>query len=171
MAAEKKSRAGRRSKMNDQTIMKVCGWIKRGNTVRASCLIAGIHQDTFYHWKATGEKDRKDGQTTKFSRFLDEVDHAEAVSQNRLINQVLSMGGYKGALEILKRRFPAEFGDKTALMNPDGTALPATGGPPISVTIRCDGPAGDNPFIIHPSALPPAPESPPDTAEAGDPPA
>lgn len=159
---------GRRSKLDDVMVSRICGQIKKGNTIRTAVVACGIHQATFYEWKAQGEDDRAAKKTTKFTRFLDDVEHADAVAQQRLLAGVLHKAPWKAQLEILKRRWPKEFGDKTALTNPDGTALAGGfgGGPPINVNIRCNAPDGDDPFVIDESALPPKPDEPSDAAKA-----
>ncbi len=135
-------------------VARICGQIKKGNTIRTSVVACGIHQATFYEWKAKGEEDRKEGKTTKFSRFLDEVEHADAVAQQRLVARVLKTGPWKAAMEILKRRWPKEFGDKTALTNADGSPLAPMGGPPINVNFKFNQDEGDDPFTWDETARP-----------------
>lgn len=162
---------GRKPKLDEITILRICGQIKKGNTIRTAAVACGISQSTFYGWKSQGEADRKDGKTTKYTRFLDEVEHADAVAQQRLLARVLHKAPWKASLEILKRRWPKEFGDKTALTNPDGTPLAPMGGAPINVSFKFDQPKDDNPWQIDESALPPPPkpaegDPPPDTPPA-----
>lgn len=159
MAAKQPAKkSGRKPKINDVVIARICNKIKAGNTLKTACLTAGITYTTFYDWKTKGEIDRKEGRRSKYAEFIDATDHADAVGQARLVANVIKEGGWKGSLEILKRRFPKEFGDKTALSNADGTPIPIAGGAPVHVTFKFDQPEKDEPWEIDPSALPPAPE-------------
>lgn len=154
-----KKKAGRNPKLTEDLISRVCGQIKKGNTIRTACVASGIGETTFFDWKRRGEADRTgkpaDGDTpavpakrTIYVQFVESLEHADAVAQQRLLARVVGMGGWKGAMEILKRRWPKEFGDKTALTNPDGTPLaPGIGGGNVNVSINCNAPSDDNPWI------------------------
>lgn len=152
-----KKQAGARLKLTDDLMTRIAGQIKKGNYVRTSCLAVGVSQSTFYAWKAQGETDIKAGKRTKYSAFVEMIDHADAVAQQRLVRTVINEGGWKGSLEILKRRFPKEFGDKTALSNADGSPL-VPSGPAVAVTFKMDAPADDNPWLPDPNAPAPTDE-------------
>ncbi len=153
---------GRNLKLTPENIAKLCGQIKKGNLVITAVKAVGISYSTFYAWREQGEKDRKAGKRGRYVEFLEEVEHAEAVGEQRLIKNVLEKGGWKGSLEILKRRYRKDWGDKTALTKSDGTDFPVSpiGAPAVNLTINTTAPPDDNPFTGHgtgkpePAALP-----------------
>ncbi len=158
-ATERHKKPGKRPKLDEALIKRIAGQVKKGNHLRTSVVACGIGYSTFFKWKEKGEVDRAAGKTTLYSQFLDEMDHADAVAQQRLLRTVIDEGGWKGSLEILKRRWPKEFGDKTALTHGgDGTPIPIAGGAPVTVNFKFDQVERDNPWKLDPSALPPAPE-------------
>lgn len=132
--------------MDDVMITRICGQIKKGNFLSTACKASGISQSLFYQWKTKGTEDREAGKRTKAVEFLEAVEHADAVAQQRLLRNVIEKGGWKGSLEVLKRRWPKEWGDKSALMNPDGSAL-AQGGVQFNLTMKQD--PEDNPWKDH----------------------
>lgn len=155
---------------------RIAGQIKKGNHIKTACIACGVGTATFYEWKARGEQDRTGRPATDdtpavapkrtiYVQFLETIEHADAVAQQRLVANVIQKGGWKGSMEILKRRWPKEYGDKTALSNADGTPL-SIGGPPINVTVKCDAPADDNPWLPDPNA----PEEPAADGEQPEPP-
>lgn len=137
--------------MTPENISRLCGQIKKGNLVKTACLAVGISYSTFYAWKEQGEKDREARKRGRYVEFLEELEHAEAVGEQRLVANVLTKGGWKGSLEILKRRYRPEWGDKTALTKSDGSDFPAnplagSGVPSVNLTINTTAPLDDNPF-------------------------
>lgn len=153
---------GKRPKCTEDLMARIAGQIKKGNHIKTACVASGVGVATFYEWKARGEQDRTGKPATDDSpavapkrtiyvQFLETIEHADAVAQQRLVSNVIQKGGWKGSMEILKRRWPKEFGDKTALSNADGTPL-SLGGPPINVTVKCDAPADDDPWLPDPNA-------------------
>lgn len=173
MAGTKKdTKVGRRPKLDDALMSRISGQIMKGNHIKTACLSIGLGYSTYFEWKAQGEQDRKDGKKNKFVDFVNMIDHADAVAQQRLLKIVIDTGGWKGALEVLKRRWPKEFGDRTALSNADGSPIPIAGGAPVHVTFKFDQPEKDAPWEIDPSALPPAPDDDqPDTPPTNETPA
>lgn len=146
-----REKRGRKLKLDENMMARIAGQIKCGNHIKTACVACGIGQTTFYDWKAQGEEDAAAGKRTKYATFLEVINHADAVAQQRLVNRVLKLGGWKGAMEILKRRWPKEYGDKTALSNADGTPL-TPGGPAVNLTIKCDAPEDDDPWLPDPNA-------------------
>jgi len=147
-AVGKGKKPGRNIKMTPEVIERICGQIKRGNYAATAYRAVGVSYTTFYKWKELGEADRAAGKRTRYVEFLEALEHAEAVGEQRLVARVIDKGGWKGALEILKRSRPKTWGDKTALTNADGGNLPVptAGAAGITLIVNSGAPPDDNPW-------------------------
>lgn len=162
--------AGRKTKLTPELVVRICGRIKRGDYVRTACLSVGIAEATYYKWMELGEADRTHNppKRSKYSEFVESVQHAEAIAQQMLVNRVVKLGGWKGSLEILSRRFPKEWGNRQTLSSgKDGNPLPEAArgdGPPVVFNVIMNQDKGDNPFTFAdgegPDDQPPEPTSP-----------
>lgn len=127
---------GRACKLTPERQAKICGLIRAGHYMKTAAMASGISEDTFHDWKSKGES----AKSGKFRAFYDAVVEAEGQSELLLVDRVLKEGGAKGALEILKRRFPERWGDRHRLEHatPDGPLRHSHGGDPDqpSVTVK-----------------------------------
>lgn len=134
------SKAGRKTKLTPETTDKICNLIRAGHYFNTAAAAAGVGESTFQAWKAKGEK-AKGGA---FRDFWEAVKEAEAGSELLLVDRILKEGGAKGALEILKRRFPERWGDRHRMEHstpdgPMGIHNTGTTGPAVQVVIGDKG--------------------------------
>lgn len=99
----------RPSKLTPETQAAIVDAILHGCTYRDAAEAAGIAYETFNEWYKAGK-----AGTKKFVQFSDSVDVANAqcaVNFTRVIQTAAAKGDAKYALEWLKRRRRAEWGD------------------------------------------------------------
>ena len=128
----------RPTKLTPERQDKICNLIRAGHYFVTAALASGISEDTFHDWKAKGEK----AKSGPFRDFWQAVKEAEGQSELLLVDRILKEGGAKGALEVLKRRFPERWGDRHRLEHstPNGPlGIHGTGtaghGPAVTVVI------------------------------------
>lgn len=126
----------RPTKLTPETQEKICNLIRAGHYFCTAAAASGVHPDTVGEWKAKGEK----AKAGPFREFWLAVKAAEGQSELLLVDRILKEGGAKGALEVLKRRFPERWGDRHRLEHstPDGPlGVHNTGpaGPSVQVVI------------------------------------
>ena len=105
--------------------------------IRSACLIAGIGVQTLRDWKLKGKANldaieaahkagRRAPALDEYGDFLNAADIAEAKAEGHLIRAVQE----KNPLEILKRRFRKDWGDRklVALEGTDGEPIKTDGG-------------------------------------------
>lgn len=129
-------KTGRPGKLTPELQDKICNLIRAGHYFCTAAAACGIHKSTFQDWKTKGEN----AKAGKFREFWLAVKEAEGVSELLLVDKILKEGGAKGALEVLKRRFPERWGDRHRLEHstPDGPlGLNHSGdaGPSVQVVI------------------------------------
>lgn len=109
----KKGRPSKRTPEIDKVIEEA---LRLGSTRRAACACAGISEDTFAIW------------LKRYSDFSDLVNRVEGEVERRMAATIIKAandGDYRAALEWLKRRRPADWGDvsKHEHTGPDGGAI------------------------------------------------
>lgn len=87
---------------------KIAALIRGGHFPEVASRAAGIDPRTYYRWRKEG-KARPNSKYGEFDRVCRE---AEAQSELLLVGEIRKKGGWKGALELLKRRFPDRWGDR-----------------------------------------------------------
>ena len=130
--------AGRPSKLKTAR-PKILRAIGDAITIRAACRMSGIDDSTFRKWRIQGIKDRDAGKKTELAAFVDAIEEAEARAEAKLVRAVQR----KQPLEILKRRFPKEWGDKklVALEGGDPENPIRTEGPsPVTLNLTIEDP-------------------------------
>lgn len=128
--------AGRPTKLTPEVQDKICNLIRAGHYFNTAAAASGVHPKTFQEWKAKGEV-AKGGL---YREFWHAVKEAEGQSELLLVDRILKEGGAKGALEVLKRRFPERWGDRHRLEHstPGGPLEihgTGTAGPAVTVVI------------------------------------
>jgi len=90
---------GRPSKYTPEVVNKICQFLQAGNTRRASCLCAGISEDTFANWM------------NSFTDFSDSVKKAEAEAEARnvAIINLASKENWQASAWWLERRRREDF--------------------------------------------------------------
>jgi len=129
--------------------------------LRSACYAAGIGRTTLHEWKTKGkanldaldrwevtdEKDRegKAPKLDEFGKFLIDCEAAEARAEAKLVRAVTR----KTPLEILKRRFPKQWGDRKLVAlegTEDGPPIKSEGGPPVVVKLTFENPDDEDLF-------------------------
>lgn len=127
---------GRPNKLTPELQDRICNLIRAGHYFNTAAMACGVGESTFQEWKRKGAA-AKGGM---FREFWLAVKEAEGQSEMVLVDRILKEGGAKGALEILKRRFPERWGDRHRLEHstPDGPLglnHSGTTGPAVQVVI------------------------------------
>lgn len=130
-----------RKKLTNNVIESICASIRSGSYVGAACGRARVSKRSFYDWRKRGEKEREDGKSTVYTRFVDALEHAEADNEVMLVEAISTHDDWRAKMEILKRRYPERWGDKskTELTGANGEPLPAAAIPPITIIHKNSG--------------------------------
>jgi hypothetical protein len=94
---------GRPTKYSEAVGNAILGWIRLGNTEADAAAAAGIHPATLGRWKVSN------------AEFRVAVDDAKARAKATAVGEIRAAGlkgDWKASLEYLKRRYPAEWGDR-----------------------------------------------------------
>ena len=92
---------GRRSKYTPETVKKICDGIRMGATYTHAAAYAGIHIDTFMHWRNT---------KSEFSEAVLVAEGEGALALLGRIQQSAKSGSWRAASWILERRHPESYG-------------------------------------------------------------
>ena len=99
---------GRPTKLNDELQEKICEGVRLGLTPERAAVLAGIHRDTFYDWKAKGEK----AKTGRFFDFSDAVKKAQIRFEEdnlEIIRKAARGRTWQAAAWLLERRMPERY--------------------------------------------------------------
>ena len=101
------------TKLNRDLIAMIHSYIKTGASNKDACLLCGIAPSTFYTWK----KNAKDAKSGIYLDFLNSVELARAKHKQYYINIVhhTVVHSPRDALEVLKSKYPEEWGRKANL--------------------------------------------------------
>lgn len=100
----------RPSKLNPETADKIIDAILHGCTYKDACEAAGIWFTTFNDWMKQGEE-ATSGKYYEFNHRVQAANAQCAVNFTRVIQSAAAKGDAKYALEWMKRRRRAEWGD------------------------------------------------------------
>lgn len=106
-----KKKGGRPSKADDERMQKVLNGIKAGLSYQGACGLARVSYSTFLVWRHKGESE----ESEKFSKFLRELEYAEAIAEAEQLKKIKSDPDTKYACWILERRHPDRWGRKDQL--------------------------------------------------------
>ena len=104
------AKSGRPSKLTPEVTDKIAEMVLHGATFSDACRAADVSYDTFRAWMVQGEA----ATSGKFYDFYHKVTVADAecgVNMTRMIQQAAANRDWKAALEWLKRRRRADWGD------------------------------------------------------------
>jgi hypothetical protein len=129
--------------------------------LRSACFAAGMGRTTLHEWKTKGKAnldamdvwevtapEAREGKAPKldeFGKFLIDCEAAEAKAESKLVRAVTR----KTPLEILKRRFPKQWGDRKLVAlegTEDGPPIKSEGGPPVVVQLNFTDPDDEDLF-------------------------
>jgi predicted transcriptional regulator len=118
------ARVGRPSKLHPEITAAIIQSLKIGATYRDAAEAAGIAYQTFLNWMAKGES----AKSGNFKEFFDQVRRAESRARlnfTAVIAKSANDGDWRAALEFLKRRDRANWGDysRQDIANIDVTKL------------------------------------------------
>ena len=99
---------GRRTKISESVVSKICTAIKLGCTVQLAAGYAGIHVRTIYFWLQRGQED-KTGQFKDFYTRYKEAESIGAVNNLACINSAAKGGDWRAAAWLLERRHPESW--------------------------------------------------------------
>ena len=111
----------RPSKLTPETHTVIVDAILHGATYKDASEAAGIEYNTFNEWMKKGA-DAKSGAYREFNEAVGIANAQCAVNFSRVIQSAAAKGDAKYALEWLKRRRRAEWGDNVDVTS-DGKAL------------------------------------------------
>ena len=111
----------RPSKLTPETHAVIVDAILHGATYKDASEAAGIEYNTFNEWMKKGA-DAKSGAYREFNEAVGIANAQCAVNFSRVIQSAAAKGDAKYALEWLKRRRRAEWGDSVDVTS-DGKAL------------------------------------------------
>jgi hypothetical protein len=94
---------GRKTKISESIVSKICTAIKLGCTVQLAAGYAGIHVRTLYFWLQRGQED-KTGQFRDFYTRYKEAEAIGAVNNLACINSAAKGGDWRAAAWILQTR-------------------------------------------------------------------
>ena len=114
---KKTTHTGRRSKLNETTLVEILKYIKRGVSFADSCTYMGIGESTFYVWIQKGEKAIKNKTENIYREFVEGIRQAEVAAKIRRVSIIAKHENKdpRLALEMLARKYPEEFGRKDAI--------------------------------------------------------
>lgn len=112
---------GRPTKLTPEVQKRICDALKIGATRLDAALSAGVTYDSFNDWYNAG----KQAKSGRYVQFLQAVNQAEGEARLRytsVIARAANDGDWRAALEYLKRRDRANWGDNFDLTS-DGQAV------------------------------------------------
>jgi hypothetical protein len=100
----------RPSKLTPESQASIVEDVLHGATFSDACRKAGVAYDTFNGWMNQG-KEASSGRFFEFYHKVMEADAQCGINMVRVIQSAAAKGDWKAALEWLKRRRRAEWGD------------------------------------------------------------
>ena len=102
----------RPSKLTPEIHVKIVEAILYGASYKDAAESVGVVYDTFNNWMLAG-KEAKNGKFYEFFEAVSKANAECAVNFTRVLQTNAAKGDWKAALEWLKRRRPAEWGDSS----------------------------------------------------------
>lgn len=98
----------------ERTRSSILDAVRAGCPPSVACGYGGIARSTWHEWKRRGEHHRADGVDSVYSRFVTDIEQAEAesIAQATFVLRSGMVTDWKAALEFLKRRCPHEWSDR-----------------------------------------------------------
>lgn len=106
----------RPTKLTPEVQELICKAIRIGATYQAAAEAAGVSYETFNEWRK--------GKSSKFLRFSEAVDRANADAQIELLNNIKSSGekDWRANAWVLEHRFKQDYGNSVDVTS-DGKAV------------------------------------------------
>jgi len=109
---------GRPTKYDEWIATRICNTLARGATRLGAALEAGINPDTFYDWL-----EKREDFSDRVARAEGEAEVALTESVFASATQAEAKGDWKPAIEWLKRRRRADYGDTLDVRKIDAETL------------------------------------------------
>jgi hypothetical protein len=106
---------GRPIECTEAMAVEVCSWLAKGCSIKATCKIVGIPQETFFNWRKRGA----DGEEP-FASFSERVTRAIGDGLAGRVSNIAGAGDWRADAWMLERMHPDEFGKRTELVGKDG---------------------------------------------------
>ena len=97
---------------------EICRWLAQGCSIKATCKIVGIHQDTFFAWRTRGEAGEE-----PFASFSERITREVGTGLASRLSKVIHAGDWRADAWMLERMHPDEFGKRTEITGKDGGAV------------------------------------------------
>lgn len=123
------TRSGRPEKLTATLQTRIVDAVRAGATREQAAAAAGIGKRTLQRWLAQGEGDRPAPRFLGFAAAIRTAEAAMVVDAVQGIQQAAQAGDWRARAWLLERRFPAQWGRRSAheLSGPRGEPL-ALGG-------------------------------------------
>ena len=102
---------GRRSKLTQQLIERICEQVEAGNYIRTACGNVGISESTFHAWREKGES----GVGGLYLEFVEALKKSEAAAEANLLSIIQADPSWQSKAWILERRCPEHWGRRGRL--------------------------------------------------------
>lgn len=107
-------KSGQPCKLTPEIEDKILAMLQLLIPIETATAAAGISRQTFYNWRRQGKADREAGLETDFSRFLDNVEKAEALGEAVAVRNIHGAGP-QYQLALLRSRFPTRWAESQRL--------------------------------------------------------
>lgn len=104
--------SGRVTKLNDELIKEIAGYVRDGSFYKDACILSGITEHTFYEWKRRGLEDLNNEKVSVYSKFLQSLKAAEAQAKAEAIKYIQRSEDWKAKAWYLERKYNDEFGNR-----------------------------------------------------------
>lgn len=96
------------TKLDEDTIERLCGYVIMGLTIRQACSLFGISERTYRHWRKWG----REGKAEIYERFYGATRRAEAFTTIELtaLWQHAAQRDWRAARAFLESRWPEDWG-------------------------------------------------------------
>jgi len=104
--------SGRVTKLNDELIKEIAGYVLDGSFYKDAATLAGIGEHTFFDWKKRGIQDTEQNKNTIYSQFLQSLRQAEAEAKAEAVKYIQKSDDWKARAWYLERKYNDEFGNR-----------------------------------------------------------
>ena len=118
---------GRTLKLTKAKIKEVCGHIENGSPIKTACILSGLSESVYYHWRKTGlidEKKRIENNKKKKTKEIEKSIYLQFLESARLAEEsyvqrnidLVNIAAEKDASYakwLLQVKKPDDFGTKT----------------------------------------------------------
>jgi len=94
---------------------EICRWLAQGCSIKATCKIVGIPQETFFAWRKRGEAGDE-----PFASFSERITREVGAGLSARLSKVIHAGDWRADAWMLERMHPDEFGKRTEITGKDG---------------------------------------------------